>query len=135
MKNIINKVNDILIKNDLDYLYCRNLTYREVYDEKYIIILNNGSNIGAVWVEIPNEITDEYICKLTKFYTIISDLNLFNVRYDPKEFDFEIFSKNTEVDDSLKFIKGSEWYEKLMKKYLNQHVNTITDFLINDKLN
>ena len=66
MKNIINKVNDILIKNDLDYLYCRNLTYREVYDEKYIIILNNGSNIGAVWVEIPNEITDDYICKLTK---------------------------------------------------------------------
>lgn len=134
MKNIINKVNDILIKNDLDY-YCGNLVVDNIDGESYIVILNNGNITGAVWVEMPNEITDEILYSLAKYYTIIDDLNSFNVRYYPEEFNFETFINNTKVDDKLKFTTGNEWYTDIMKKYINQHINTITDFLINDKLN
>ena len=134
MKNIANKVNDILFKNDLDY-YCGNLVVDNIDGESYIVILNNGNITGAVWVEMPNEITDELLYSLAKYYTIIDDLNSFNVRYDPEEFNFETFINNTKVDDKLKFTTGNEWYTDIMKKYINQRINTITDFLINDKLN
>lgn len=135
MKNIINKVNDILKKNDLDY-YCGNLCIVD-YDDGVdcITILNNGSDVGATAVAIPDEITNEFLYSLAKFYTIIDDLNSFNVRYDPEEFNFETFINNTKVDDKLKFTTGNEWYTDIMKKYLNQHINTITYYLINDKLN
>lgn len=135
MNEIINKVNDILKKNDLDF-YCGNLCIVD-YDDGVdcITILNNGSDVGATAVAIPNEITDEFLYSLAKYYTIIDDLNSYNVRYDPEEFNFETFINNTKVDDKLKFTTGNEWYTDIMKKYINQRINTITDFLINDKLN
>lgn len=132
LDEVVDKVKDILNEAELDY-YCRNLTYREVYDEKYIIILNNRSNIGAVWVEIPNEITDEFLYSLAKYYTIIDDLNTFNIRYDCDQFNFETFSSKTKVNEKLEFTEGKDWYEGLMKDTIAKHVNTITDFLLGDK--
>lgn len=135
LKSVIKKVYDILHKNDLEY-YCGNLCIVDYVDGvDCITILNNGSDVGATAVAIPDEITDEFLYSLAKYYTIIDDLNSYNVRYDPEEFNFETFINNTKVDDKLKFTTGNEWYTDIIKKYLNQHINTITDFLINDKLN
>lgn len=134
MKNIINKVNDILKKNDLDY-YCGNLCIVD-YDDGVdcITILNNGSDVGATAVTIPDEITDEFLYSLAKYYTIIDDLNIFNVRYDCEQFNFEIFTTNTKVNEKLEFTEGKDWYEGLMKDTINEHINKITYYLINDKL-
>ena len=133
LDEVVGKVNDILIKNDLDY-YCGNLCIVD-YDDGVdcITILNNGSDVGATAVTIPDEITDEFLYSLAKYYTIIDDLNRFNLRYDPEEFNFEIFSSKTKVNEKLEFTDGKDWYEGLMKDTIDEHINKLTYFLLSDK--
>ena len=130
--DVVDKVKDILNEAELD-VCCGNLTYREVDDESFIVILNNGNSAGAVWVKIPNEITDELLYSLAKYYTIIDDLNSYNVRYDCEQFNFEIFSSKTKVNKKLEFTEGKDWYEGLMKDTIDEHINTLKTFLLGDK--
>lgn len=134
LDEVVDKVNDILIKNDLGY-YCGNLCIVD-YDDGVdcITILNNGSDVGATAVAIPDEITDEFLYSLAKYYTIIDDLNSYNVRYDCEQFNFEIFSSKTKVNEKLEFTEGKDWYEGLMKNTIDEYIKTITYYLINDKL-